>query len=144
MPTNQTPNLKLSQWEPDDEVLRTDFNTDNAKIDAAVAKCFQPDNLPWVMGTYVGTAESSGGSQTIVLGFKPKFLIIVGYSGSFGVAASWNGKTNSVSAITSSSGTGLISSELTLTDNGFQVRRSTSYGISVNYKDWDYIYFALR
>ena len=33
---NQTSNYQLSQWDPDDRILRTDFNEDNAKIDAAL------------------------------------------------------------------------------------------------------------
>ena len=37
MSTNHTPNFNLSQWEAGDKVLRTDFNADNAKIDAALA-----------------------------------------------------------------------------------------------------------
>ena len=37
MATNQTTNYQLNQWEPTDQVLRTDFNADNAKIDAALA-----------------------------------------------------------------------------------------------------------
>ncbi|MCI9156810.1 MAG: hypothetical protein HFF44_07725, partial [Lawsonibacter sp.] len=37
MPTNQTPNYQLSQWEKSDQVLMEDFNADNAKIDAALA-----------------------------------------------------------------------------------------------------------
>ena len=37
MPSNQTTNYQLSQWEPGDKVQRTDFNADNAKIDAALA-----------------------------------------------------------------------------------------------------------
>jgi len=37
MASNQTKHLKLCQWEADDNVLRADFNADNAKIDAAVA-----------------------------------------------------------------------------------------------------------
>ena len=36
MPANHTPNYNLNQWEPEDRVLRTDFNADNAKIDAAI------------------------------------------------------------------------------------------------------------
>ena len=36
MSTNHTPNFNLSQWEETDKVLRTDFNADNAKIDAAL------------------------------------------------------------------------------------------------------------
>ena len=37
MATNQTTNYQLNQWEPTDQVLRTDFNADNAKVDAALA-----------------------------------------------------------------------------------------------------------
>ncbi|NBI10538.1 hypothetical protein D1641_11015 [Colidextribacter sp. OB.20] len=33
---NTTPNYQLSQWEAEDRVLRTDFNADNAKIEAAL------------------------------------------------------------------------------------------------------------
>ena len=36
MATNQTANYQLNQWEPTDAVQRTDFNTDNAKVDAAL------------------------------------------------------------------------------------------------------------
>ena len=36
MATNQTTNYQLNQWEPTDQVLRTDFNADNAKLDAAL------------------------------------------------------------------------------------------------------------
>lgn len=34
---NHTSNYNLSQWDAEDKVLRTDFNADNAKIDAALA-----------------------------------------------------------------------------------------------------------
>ena len=37
MATNQTTNYHLNQWEPTDQVLRTDFNADNAKLDTALA-----------------------------------------------------------------------------------------------------------
>jgi len=33
---NTTANYHLSQWDPEDRVLRTDFNNDNAKLDAAL------------------------------------------------------------------------------------------------------------
>lgn len=36
MPTNYTANYHLNQWERSDKVLMEDFNTDNAKIDAAI------------------------------------------------------------------------------------------------------------
>lgn len=34
----QTSNYQLNQWEGTDRILRTDFNADNAKIDAAIAE----------------------------------------------------------------------------------------------------------
>lgn len=37
MASNQTSNYGLSQWEAADQVKRTDFNADNAKVDAALA-----------------------------------------------------------------------------------------------------------
>ena len=36
MAINQTTNYQLNQWEPADQVLRTDFNADNAKLDTAL------------------------------------------------------------------------------------------------------------
>ena len=37
MALNYTSNYGLCQWEPSDKVLRSEFNGDNAKIDAAIA-----------------------------------------------------------------------------------------------------------
>ena len=36
MASNHTEHFSLNQWLPDDQVKRTDFNEDNAKIDAAL------------------------------------------------------------------------------------------------------------
>ena len=36
MSSSHTPNYQLSQWVRSDKVLMEDFNTDNAKIDAAL------------------------------------------------------------------------------------------------------------
>ena len=36
---NYTKNYQLNQWEASDRVLREDFNSDNRKIDAAIAAC---------------------------------------------------------------------------------------------------------
>ena len=47
MATNQTTNYQLNQWEPTDQVLRTDFNADNAKIDAALAGLAETDTALW-------------------------------------------------------------------------------------------------
>jgi len=38
MPSSYTPNYNLNQWEASDRVLRTDFNSDNAKIDEVLGE----------------------------------------------------------------------------------------------------------
>lgn len=67
--TNHTPNLNLNQWEPNDPVIRQDFNADNAKIDAAVAA-----KAELVFGTYVGDGTSN---RTIQLGFTPRAVFLI-------------------------------------------------------------------
>ena len=41
MSTNHTPNFNLCQWEATDKVLRSDFNADNQKLDAALYQLAQ-------------------------------------------------------------------------------------------------------
>ena len=53
MATNQTTNYQLNQWETTDQVLRTDFNADNAKIDAALAEVSIAKSLP-KLAFYIG------------------------------------------------------------------------------------------
>ncbi len=65
-----TEHYGLHQWEPNDDFLRTDFNTDLGKIDTALGgKC------EVVAGTYTGTGVNTE-KNTINLGFKPKFVIL--------------------------------------------------------------------
>ena len=64
----QTQNYQLNQWEAADQVKRTDFNADNAKLDAALAQkadlsalaalqtaVANKGNCQVKYGTYVGT-----------------------------------------------------------------------------------------
>lgn len=64
---NKTTNYQLNQWEASDDFLRTDFNEDNAKIEAAL-----DTKAEIVAGTYTGDGKAS---QTISLGFTPKALL---------------------------------------------------------------------
>lgn len=75
MSTNQTPNYALSQWEAGDQVLRADFNADNAKIDAALAE-LQASQLRIHTGHYIGSGEEE---KTIELPFTPKFMWLERY-----------------------------------------------------------------
>lgn len=72
MASNYTTNFGLCQWEATDQVQRTEFNADNAKIDAALAKTCQPYII-----SYTGD-----GNQTRTMEFpgKPLFVIAVGSS----------------------------------------------------------------
>ena len=63
MSTNHTANYDLCQWEATDQVLRTDFNQDNAKIDAALASHAAEiagfGNCQIETGSYVGAGDTS-------------------------------------------------------------------------------------
>ena len=91
---NRTTNYNLCQFEETDRVRRTDFNEDNAKIDAAVkAVDRRVDGLEAskadktalaaveakisriVTGTYAGTGGSSG-VRRISLPGRPKLVLI--------------------------------------------------------------------
>ncbi len=84
MAGNHTNNYHLNQWEPEDKVLRTEFNEDNLKIDEALAglrtdqralaELVDRLTLRLVTGSYVGT----GKSETIhySIGAAPKLLVV--------------------------------------------------------------------
>ena len=75
MSTNHTRNYNLCQWEASDQVLREDFNADNAKIDAALGShaaqiaqalttagnAFSPGKLPVVTGPWWWSGSSCWG-----------------------------------------------------------------------------------
>ena len=79
MSTNHTTNYDLCQWEATDQVLRTDFNADNAKLDAAIGflseitgKC---GNCQIYTTTYVGTNQY-GPEHANILTFPHKPMIV--------------------------------------------------------------------
>ncbi len=82
MPTNHTEHYSLSQWEAEDKVLRTDFNEDNAKIDAALAELagkIPAKNLLAYNTSYSGNGPTSSASKrTITLPGKPMMVMIQG------------------------------------------------------------------
>lgn len=92
----KTTNYQLNQWDPDDKVLRTDFNADNAKIDAAIkvnadavaaetsarnsAVASVRAAIPRIAaGSYTGDGAAS---RTISLGFTPKAVLLFTQRGS--------------------------------------------------------------
>ncbi len=86
MPNSQTPNFGLSQWVKQDKVLMEDFNTDNAKIDAALkagsdaraalaAALATRGNCRVVYGSYTGNG-GAGESAPCTLTFNGKPLAV--------------------------------------------------------------------
>ena len=68
MASNQTANLKLNQWLATDAVLRSDFNADNQKIEAAF------NAVPrTVFGTYRGNGNY-GENNPRTLNFTFNFI----------------------------------------------------------------------
>ena len=73
MASNHTTNYQLCQWEATDKVLRTDFNQDNQKIDAALAA------VPKIAaGTYTGNGAAA---RTISLPFTPQAVFLCDQAG---------------------------------------------------------------
>ena len=70
---NYTPNYQLHQWAPEDKFLRTDFNEDLNKIDAALG-AVSIERI--ALGNYVGDGTSN---RTIRLPFAPKLVIVFGH-----------------------------------------------------------------
>ena len=77
MASNYTSSYQLCQWESGDKVLRTDFNADNQKIDAALGAMATKTELAHkaqlVTGTYTGDGTAS---RIISLGFRPKAVLL--------------------------------------------------------------------
>ena len=75
MSTNYTENFDLCQWEPTDPVIRTDFNADNAKLDAALAGLSESRNCQIYTTTYTGTGS---GGRTLTFPRKPILVFVMG------------------------------------------------------------------
>ena len=77
MASGQTANYQLNQWEAEDKVLRTEFNEDNQKIDAALGALAKA--VPrTATGTYTGDGTES---RFIDLGFAPKAVYVSAQAG---------------------------------------------------------------
>ena len=116
MSTNHTTNYNLCQWEATDQVLRTDFNEDNAKIDAALA------TIPQIaIGTYIGNGSAS---QKISLSFTPKAVFFCSSDGKTYIGTGsgylWGGLAVSGSALQMSG-----NSAAAIITGGFMVFQTT-------------------
>ena len=151
MASNYTKNYQLNQWEPEDKVVRTDFNEDNEKIDAALnskadkttvaALQTQVDAVPRiVIGTYKG---DNAASRKISLGFTPKAVYAansMGVTFVTGVGTVVGGLAVTGSPVANGSQVGLE-----IVSGGFRVHYDvdSSHAIMSNYKEYTYHYIAI-
>ena len=134
MATNSSEHLGLHLWEPTDQVLRTEFNQNWTKIDTAVAEVQETaEEKPYVIGSYTG----NGGTQSINLGFKPRFLLITGTgNGYMSVVEGWG--------YTASTGGAQATQTVQLADTGFTVTFVAHILPLLNTSDRTYTYIAFR
>ena len=114
----KTANYQLNQWEPEDDFLRTDFNEDNAKIEAALnLKCAV------IVGSYTG---NNAAERTISLGATPKAVFVCSRSGIAGESGLiYGGLAVTGSGVNSmNSGTVYSPAAVEITEGGFIVRYS--------------------
>ena len=78
---NYTTNYHLPQWVESDRIMMEDFNEAMDSIDQSIKAASLPT---YVIGNYTGNGET----QTIELGFRPKFVIITGQVTGAGMSTS--------------------------------------------------------
>ena len=161
MASNHTEHFSLNQWQADDQVKRTDFNEDNAKIDAAlndlsgglaekattaaletVSKKLAATPC-LVTGTYTGDGTDS---RLISLGFQPKALLVMieeGYSARPYTDDYYGGLAlpGKPVCLQTSYGTDYI---LTIESKGFRVYYNRDKYVFSNQKDTNYHYLAWK
>ena len=79
---NQTNNYQLSQWDPEDRILRADFNSDNSKVDAALKNNAQAISDEIAARESADTAETearTGAVATLTKELAKKGNCIVSY-----------------------------------------------------------------
>ncbi len=159
MASNYTENFSLCQWEATDQVLRTEFNEDNTKIDAALkqqandiakeitdrkaAVTATASTVPKIaVGSYTG---DSAASRSISVGFTPRAVYVCSEEG---LAYSQNSSGYSFGGLAISGKPAQHSGNIAvqIIANGFTVYQKTvsSYSaIQCNMSGMTYHYLAI-
>ena len=124
-----TSNYGLHQWAPEDNFLRTDFNTDLQKIDTALGEKLGVlegtqmigEKAKVVAGEFVGNGET----MTIDLGFRPKAALVCQYG-------------DMIAAVESTLG-----EAVELFEAGFSATHNSYAGLNVNTSGRTNFYMAL-
>ena len=128
----QTPNFHLNQWSPEDYVRRTDFNADNAKIDAALEAA---GNCRIVTGSYTGTGHYNSATPNSLTFEKAPLLLLI-FSDAYFFAAHGNARGQAVAE------NGGWTLPLTWTEQSVSWFSRDSANAQLNDKDVVYSYIA--
>jgi len=158
MSTKYTKNYKLCQWEATDQVRRTDFNTDNAKLETALTRiettadsakaaakaaqttadaAWSPAQPYIALGNYIGNAETS---RDIELGFRPRVVIVCMSSGAMMSNGPYSGHFMIYGGIaTEEVGCG---GAIRVTDTGFHLSfNNDTYQVNLPNRSYTYVAF---
>ena len=170
MATNHTTHYDLNQWQATDQVLRTDFNADNAKIDAALAGKAETETVSTLQTAVAGKAEQAdlsaleaqvnsmciakaegtytgdgGTQQAITTGFRPALVILFNLGSDLGNSnLVFLLGTDAAQFVSTRYNNRYISTtRLSFTDMGFLVQ-TTLENTDFNYSGRPYRYVAIR
>lgn len=125
--STKTENYQLNQWEPSDSFLRSDFNEDNARLDAALAQKCEA-----FFGSYTGDGTAQ---RVIPLGFTPRAVLVKQPGNDLNY-----GSTEELKRLIAVAVQGVPGNVLNVVEGGFQI---INHG-HVNGKNTLYVYFAFR
>ena len=138
----KTTNYQLNQWTKSDRIMMEDFNSDNAKIDAALAAKSRV-----ACGVYTGDGTAS---RTIDLDFTPKAVLVL--SAKYLLASTDNTTRYGGLALTGHPVYACDDTRLpvvSVTENGFIVTKesityfSKNYAANSNTNGDNYLYLAI-
>ena len=81
MSSQKTEHYELNQWLATDQVLRTDFNADNAKIDTALAEKAQAADLEALSSTVSGLSTTVAEHTAAIAGLGNCQIYTTSYAG---------------------------------------------------------------
>ena len=135
---NKTTNYQLNQWEPEDDFLRTDFNEDNAKIEAALT-ALTAGQVKVVAGSYTGTNSADG--REIEVGFQPDAVVLF-YNRGFTYNSGYTYGGLFLPGAPLITGNGSVAAEVT--DTGFKVYYNSNQQQYTDQYGSTYHYLALK
>ena len=134
----KTTYYQLNQFEPGDDLLHTDINTDNTILDLALHGKAEAADLAGLLtvGVYAGDGAND---RVISLGFRPRAVLTAAHTGAmYDSGTNWGGLVLDGHPGQNRDRTPV----LTITDDGFSIHH-TSYG-ALNIQTVEYYYIAIR